>query len=173
MYHEDRRITDRKIIEAILSANNVARIALHDEPYPYIVAMNYGFEWTDELVFYFHMAVRGHRINLIQKNPHVSMNISSFLDRVGYKPYRNEGHDYRSVNIFGCAEIISPVDNPDEFLHGFSFLLKNNARPKLTKITEDMKKRLFILKITADHITAKAQYPLTNIEDAEMPENTL
>ena len=173
MYHEDRRITDQEIIKAILSANNVARIALHDEPYPYIVAMNYGYEWEKELVLYFHMAVRGHRIDLIRKNPNVAVNISAFLDRVGHKNYRKEPHDYRSVNVFGRAEIISPIENPDEFLHGLSVLCRNNFRPGVAKITEDMKARLFVLKITAEQITAKSQYPISTVEEAEMPENSL
>lgn len=171
MHHEARRIHDKSIISAILSQCSVATVCLHDEPYPYAVAMNYGFEWEEKAVFYFHMAVEGHRLELLKKNPCVALNIHTFLDRRGYAAYRNENHDYRSVHVFGTAEIITG-DQEKEFLHGMNVFLGNTGRPPMKRVTADLKKSMYIMKVTAESITAKAQYPIESIAEAVMPENT-
>ena len=171
MYHEDRRIKDPTIIHSILGMSEVCTVAIHDEPWPYIVPMNYGYEWDEDgkLIIWLHMAVRGHRIDLISQDPHVAVNVNVFMDRVGHKAYRNESHDYRSVSVFGKAEIIMP-DREEEDLHGLECLCKNTGRYRgPLKMTDDWRNRLRILKVTADEVTAKAQYPISTEEEAAMP----
>jgi len=166
MGHEDRRITNPEIIKAILSRNIVCTVAMQDEPYPYIVPMNYGYVWEKELILYMHMANKGHRLDLLEKNPCVSCNVNMFLDRFGKKRYRKEGHDYRSVTVFGKAELISNKE-PEEFLKGLNALSRNAGHTLLRRVPAN--KNLLVLKVTADVITAKAQYPIKDLEEAAMP----
>lgn len=170
MHREKVRITDKEMITEMLKRCHVAVVSLHDEPYPYAVPMNYGFTWEDKLIFYFHMAIEGHRIELIKKNDNVMLSIYEWLDRHGFKPYRNENHDYRSVNVFGKAEIIT-TENEEEYIKGMSALQTCNFRKPILRITPEMKNRLFVLKITADIVTAKSQYPIHSVEEVGMPEN--
>lgn len=170
MHREKVRVSDKKMLSAILDMNNVACVALYDDPYPYIVPMNYGYEWDDKLVFYFHMAKDGHRINLINRNPNVSLNINSFLDRQGFQIYRKENHDYRSVTAYGTAEIISPVDE-EAYKHGFSILNLHNNRSAVKVIAPIMYDRLLVLKITAEIVTGKSQYPISTLEEVSIPKN--
>jgi len=169
MHQERRRISDKELLVAILSMGTYCTISLHDEPYPYIVPMNYGFKWEESLVFYLHMAVEGHRLELIKKNPLVGINVSIYIDRVGKKKYRDESHDYRSVTAFGKAEIIDPRINQEEFIHGLSVLNTHNERPPIKKISSVMLNQLYILKITADYISGKAQYPISTMNEVKMP----
>lgn len=37
--------------------------------------INYGFEWKEKPVFYFHMATEGHLISLLRRNPKVAVSI--------------------------------------------------------------------------------------------------
>ncbi len=166
MYHEDRRITDPEIIKAILDMNSICTAALLDEPYPYIVPMNYGYVWEQRLILYLHMARQGHKVGLIRKDPHISCNINVFLDRFGKKQYRKEGHDYRSVSVFGKAEIIT-ANEPQEFLKGLNALQKNNGRPLLKRVPKS--EELLVLRVKAEQVTAKAQYPVSDISEAEIP----
>lgn len=166
MYHEDRRITDPEIIKAILDRNIVCTVALQDDPYPYIVPMNYGYIWDQVLILYMHMADQGHKVDLIRKNANISCNINVFLDRFGKMRYRREGHDYRSVSVFGKAEIITGKQ-PDEFLKGLNALCRNAGHNLLKKVPES--KNLLILKVVAAQVTAKAQYPVSDISEVEMP----
>lgn len=166
MSHEDRRITEPDYIRAILEKNSVCVVAMQDEPYPYLVPMNYGFVWEENLTLYMHMSDRGHRLDLIRKNPHVSCNIHLFLDRFGKKRYRNEGHDYRSVTVFGRADVITKED-PKEFLKGLNALCRNTKRTQLRNVPKN--DNLLVMRVTAETITAKAQYPVRSLAEVEMP----
>lgn len=166
MNHEDRRVTDPEFIKAILDKNIVCVVALQDEPYPYVVPMNYGYTWEEKLVLYMHMADKGHRLKRLEKDPHVSCNINMFLDRHGKKRYRNEGHDYRSVTVFGKAEIVTAKE-PEEFLKGLNALRRNAGHPRLRRAPNSS--NLLVMKVTADVVTAKAQYPVRDIGEVEMP----
>lgn len=171
MHREKVRIMDKDMQRAIIEKGRVATVCFQDSPYPYAVPMNYGYEWKEKLVFYLHMAKEGHRMDLIEKDNHVMLNISEFLDRYGYKPYQKETHDYRSINVFGTAEIIT-TENEEEYLKGFSLLqVHQNNRPPIKRITQQMKERLYVLKITADYVVAKSQYPISSVEEVEMPKN--
>ena len=166
MNHEDRRITNPEIIKAILDKNIVCVVAMQDEPYPYVVPMNYGYVWEDKLVLYMHMADKGHRLELLEENPHVSCNINMFLNRFGKKRYRGEGHDYRSVTVFGKAEVVTK-EQPEEYLKGLNALCRNTGRALLRKVPRN--ENLLVMKVTADVVTAKAQYPVNDAGEAEMP----
>ena len=113
-----------------------------------------------------HMTDKGHRLDLLEKNPHVSCSVSMFLDRFGKKRYRGEGHDYRSVTVFGKAEVVTK-EQPEEYLKGLNALCRNTGRTFLRKVPEN--KNLLVMKVTADVITAKAQYPVNGVEEAGMP----
>lgn len=170
MYHEDRRITDPKIIMSILDRCHVATLVCHDEPYPYVVPMNFGYCWEEKPVFYLHMVRAGHRLELLQRDPRVVLNTYEWLDRRGYQPYRGEDHDYRSINVFGTARIIT-TDDEEEYLKGLSVLQRHNSRRPPTRITEDMKKRLLVLRVTGEIITARSQFPLSSPEESAIRPN--
>ena len=170
MHREKVRVSDKKMLCAILDMQETCCVALHDKPYPYIVPMNFGYEWEEQLTFYFHMAIEGHRIEQIKQNPHVAVSVWSFLDRVGYDSYRKETHDYRSVTAYGTAEIITP-EQEEEYIHGLSVLCMHTGRPAIKGITTEMINRLFVLKITADIVTGKAQYPISTVEEVPIPPN--
>lgn len=166
MSHEDRRITEPEYIKAILERNSVCTVAMQDTPYPYLVPMNYGYVWEETLVLYMHMMDRGHRLELLKENPHVACNIHLFLDRFGKKRYRSEGHDYRSVTVFGRAEVITAKE-PEEFLKGLNALCRNAKHTLLRRVPRN--DNLLVLKVTADVVTAKAQYPVRELAEVEMP----
>ena len=87
MHREKVRVSDKEMLCSILDQEEICSVALHDEPYPYVMPMNYGYTWDDKLIFYFHMAIEGHRIELIKKNPLVAVSGSSFWGRVGHSSY--------------------------------------------------------------------------------------
>ena len=55
MRRSEREVTDCNEIRQILERAEVLRLAMHDEPYPYIVPVNFGFTMQDDqLVLFFH-----------------------------------------------------------------------------------------------------------------------
>jgi len=72
MRRSDREVTNPAELADILRRANTIRLALHGEPYPYVVPLSYGFEVVDgTFLLYFHGAKQGRKHDLIAKNPHV------------------------------------------------------------------------------------------------------
>lgn len=69
-------IKDPQAIREILEAGEVCHIAIHDEPYPYLVVMNYAVDASgDKIRLFFHCAKEGKKLDLIAKNPNVCFEI--------------------------------------------------------------------------------------------------
>ncbi|MCH4054251.1 MAG: pyridoxamine 5'-phosphate oxidase family protein [Atopobiaceae bacterium] len=171
MHREHCRISDKDMASKILDMGCVCSVAYHDEPYPYVIQMNYGYAWEgDDLVFYLHLGTEGHKFDLIAANPHVAVEAGYFINRIGHKSYRKELHDYRSVIGYGTAEIINGADE-ERWLTGMNALLDNCGWPRLRGVSEKNLKRLQVLKVTCPIWTAKSQYPVASLEEVPMPSN--
>jgi nitroimidazol reductase NimA-like FMN-containing flavoprotein (pyridoxamine 5'-phosphate oxidase superfamily) len=66
---------DDEEVEELLSSQRICRMALNDVPQPYIIALDYLY-LDGEL--YFHFADYGRKMDLIKKDPHVSIEIDDF-----------------------------------------------------------------------------------------------
>ena len=115
--------------------------------------LNFGYDWEDKLVFYFHCAHEGYKLDLLHKNPHVCVNASSFISYAGAS-VKGHLHDYRSVTARGVAERLEP--DSAEFIHAHEQLLSHNLRDKAQVHTTAMK-FIELWKITCEDVTAKAE----------------
>ncbi len=76
MRRTDKEATEFGQIVKILEEGQVCSLGFMDDVYPYIVPLNYGFSIEDEQIYiYFHGALAGRKIDLVQKNPNVAFNI--------------------------------------------------------------------------------------------------
>ena len=88
MRRTDREVKDRELICGMLDMAEILHIAIKNEPWPYIVPVNFGYEWQEEtLVFYFHCAKTGMKLDLLRRDPRVSVNAAVFVS-YGAAPYR-------------------------------------------------------------------------------------
>ena len=79
MRRTDREVTDFDQLMDILRRADTLRLGLHDEPYPYVVPLSYGFEAVDgRVTLYFHGASEGLKHELIRRNPHVCVEADIF-----------------------------------------------------------------------------------------------
>ena len=69
MRQRKRQVTDKATICAMLDAMDTIHVAMHDEPFPYIVPLNFGYHWEDKLTFYFHCAHGGYKLELLHQKP--------------------------------------------------------------------------------------------------------
>lgn len=165
MRRSERQITDPEIIKAMLDICPIGTLGIKDEPYPYEVPLNFGYRWEEKLTIYLHMASEGYKMNLLKKDPYVVCNMYAFVDRSNAEKYKGEHQDYRSVTVFGKAEFVTCED--PEFLTGLNALQAHYKRMPIPKAPNTDK--LYVVKIEADAVTAKAMYPLADSSEAEMP----
>ena len=70
MRRSDREVTDKAEIMGIIEKCDVCRLGLSDNNIPYVVPMNYGYEYVgDKLTLYFHSAKEGRKLDVIGRNP--------------------------------------------------------------------------------------------------------
>ena len=105
MRRAELEIRDKTLIKAILDLCKVINVGLHDEEYPYMYPTNYGYIFEDDLIFYMHHAPKGHKLDLMAKNPRVYVTAYVFADHINnpLSPSQSK-HDYRSVMAFGIME---------------------------------------------------------------------
>lgn len=166
MCHRERQVKEKELIQAMLDLCPVCTLAIHDEPYPYEVPLNFGYCWEDKLTLYMHMASEGYKMSLLRQNPYVSCNAYAFVDRSLGEKYRNEHQDYRSVTVFGKAEIITS-QQPEKFLKGLNVLQLHYKRKTIQQAPETDK--LVVIKLVADAVTAKSMYPINQTAEVPMP----
>lgn len=73
MRRTDREITNVNDIKSIIDKCDVIRIAMNDETYPYIIPVNFGYEFIDDkLTLFFHSSTEGYKHKVIEKDNHIS-----------------------------------------------------------------------------------------------------
>ena len=120
MRRKDRQITDFDIICKFISGQSTLRVGLFDNEYPYIVPLSYGFECKDnKFIFYVHSAAKGKKIDLLNNNRKVCVEI----DKCDGFVMLSDGvtTDYQSFIGFGTAYLCSS----EEKIKGLDLLMKN------------------------------------------------
>jgi nitroimidazol reductase NimA-like FMN-containing flavoprotein (pyridoxamine 5'-phosphate oxidase superfamily) len=72
MRRRDREITDRDELIAMLEGSDSCRLAFAAGGTPYIVTLNFGYEWEGEFpLLFFHCAHEGRKLEMMRANPRV------------------------------------------------------------------------------------------------------
>jgi len=111
MRRSDKEITDTEQIEEILRRGTVCRVALKDEPVPYVVPLNYGYgRWNDGQALFFHSASTGRKIDLIMKNPEAAFVIETDHQLVVAEEACRFTMHYASVMGTGRFRVLESVE---------------------------------------------------------------
>ena len=156
MRRNDLEIRDRELLSGMLDLADILHLAIKNEPYPYVVPLNFGYEWEDDtLVFYFHCAKEGLKLDLLRRDGHVTVNAAAFIS-YAHRKYRGHYHDYRSVTASGVAEEISPDD--ERFLHAHELLMAHNRREMQPEDYPVMKQiSIWQIRCRVEDVTGKAE----------------
>ncbi|MCL2023794.1 MAG: pyridoxamine 5'-phosphate oxidase family protein [Oscillospiraceae bacterium] len=149
MRRNDREVTDFAEITDILCRAETIRLGLHGEPYPYVVALSFGFEALDDkITLYFHGATEGLKHDLIQRNPLVCVE-TDILHRYAAVG-NNVTAEYESFIGFGKAERISS----DQAVKGIDLLLEHCGYNDF-EYDKAALSHTWVYKIEMDSFTAK------------------
>jgi uncharacterized protein len=114
MRRKDRELMDKKDLLAILDEADVCRIAIQTGKAPYIVPLNFGYAWEENLVLYFHSAMEGRKLELLGKNNSVGFELDTGHELVTADLACNWGMKYKS--IIGTGEIHFIEDDKEKAL---------------------------------------------------------
>lgn len=94
MRREDLAWNDWDAISAFLADQMVCRIAVHDDPFPYVVGQSYRFR---DGVFLLHCSRFGKLAGLIRANPNVSIEVDHLVALLKAPKGQNTSFEYYSV----------------------------------------------------------------------------
>ena len=152
MTKRERQITDMDRILEILDKAKVLHLGLCVDNKPYVVPMNYGYVFEDgKLVFYLHSAVRGKKLDMLEKNPNVFFSLD--CDRVPFegKVPCQYGLAYSSVMGRGTGKLVEDVE---EKKRAMSVLMKTQTHKDFT-FEDRLVTIVSVIRIDVTEYTAK------------------
>ena len=115
MRRNERELINRDEFLDVFTRGDVCRLAISDEIAPYIVPLNFGMIWENELpILYFHSAGEGRKIELLAKNGRVGFEIDVDHQLVKHEKACGWGMTYKS--IIGVGEVSQVVDETEKRL---------------------------------------------------------
>lgn len=154
MRRKDREITDINEILELVVKTDVLHLGLFDGDYPYIVPLHYGYEYADgTLTFYMHGAKEGHKIDLINANPNVCVELENDVELIPGDVACAYGSSYFSIMGRGTASIVT---DEEEKIKGLKLLMENQTG-RAFEIDARMAAAVAVIKVTTDNFTAKAR----------------
>lgn len=154
MRRKDREVTDKNVIYEIIEKCQCCRIGMIDVDEVYIIPMNFGYSTNDEerLVFYFHSAKVGRKIELIEKNKKVTFELDT-----DHKLNESEeacGYSYRFASVMGTGKI-SLITDTGEKEQGLSIIMKHYTGKSDWKFPEKAIETTAVFKIEVSSISCK------------------
>jgi nitroimidazol reductase NimA-like FMN-containing flavoprotein (pyridoxamine 5'-phosphate oxidase superfamily) len=103
MRRKEREITDRTALDAIVQKALVCRLAMCDGDQPYVIPLNFGYDGN---CFYMHCAREGKKIDILEKNNRVCLEIDVDHELVKGESACDWGIKAKSVIATGKAVLI-------------------------------------------------------------------
>lgn len=156
MRRKDREITDRQSIINIIESCQCCRIGFQDDGEVYIVPLNFGFEYNGQrIIFYFHGAKEGRKINLIEKSPSVGFEMDTNHE-VYAKSDNGTACSYtaRFQSVIGTGKI-SMVNDSSEKKHGLHLLMKHVTQKSEWSFDDKMLNAVAVFKLEVEKLSCK------------------
>jgi hypothetical protein len=155
MRRKDREVTDLSELEQIIKNCDVCRLGLSDNNVPYIVPLNFGYEFSgDQLTLYFHCAKEGRKLDILKENPNVCFEMDCGHELVQGEAACSCTMKYESVIGIGKIEFIH---NMQDKKFALSKLMGKYSEKTSFNFEESMLNRVAVLKVTTSNFTGKRQ----------------
>lgn len=152
MRRKDREVTDKDTIRYILEKSKVLHLGLSDNGFPYIVPMNYGFDFNDEkLSFFVHSALEGRKIEILEKNNNCCVQMECDGKLLENEIPCKYGYSFYSLEGFGTAVV---VDDVSEKIKALKLIMKTQTG-KDFDFSEDMVCSVHVIRIDCSTYSAK------------------
>jgi nitroimidazol reductase NimA-like FMN-containing flavoprotein (pyridoxamine 5'-phosphate oxidase superfamily) len=152
MRKANREITDKKDLIEVIKKCRVCRLAFHDEPYPYIVPLSFGFSFDeDRLVLYFHCAKEGKKLELLKQNNHVSFEMDHLVNLIIEEPSCKSTMEYESVFGVGLLQLADSNEKEAALM----FVMQHYSEKTAFSFDKSIVERTTVLILHVTHITGK------------------
>ena len=152
MRRNDREIIDRNEIVDIIKKCDVCRLAFFDDEFPYIVPMNFGFDYQNgEIILFFHCASEGKKLEVIKANNHVCFEMDCSHKLIEGKLACDYTMEFESVIGNGMIETI---ENNNK-IQALTVIMQKYSDSHDFEFEEKYVNAVTVLKLSVKNITAK------------------
>jgi nitroimidazol reductase NimA-like FMN-containing flavoprotein (pyridoxamine 5'-phosphate oxidase superfamily) len=153
MRRSDREVRDPAEIIKIIEKCDVCRIALSDGNVPYIVPMNFGYEYINErLTLFFHGAKEGKKLRLIQRNPLACFEMDCSHKLIEAEEAAKYTMEYESV--IGNGRIYLCIER-EEKINGLTRLMKTYAKNREFDFPDSVIESVAVFRLEVSEFTGK------------------
>jgi ribosomal-protein-alanine N-acetyltransferase len=145
----NQEITDKQVLQEILTQATVCRIAMIDHGEPYLLPFNYGYR---DNCIYIHSAPEGRKIDALSFKSRICFEVEQQADLIRGAKACDWSTLYRSVIGYGTMEIIRDFAQKQE---GLEIIMAQHGAPELTDFKEKNVHSIVILKLSIDSMTGK------------------
>ncbi|MDR2630368.1 MAG: pyridoxamine 5'-phosphate oxidase family protein [Spirochaetaceae bacterium] len=154
MRRKEREITDLEELLAVVSRCKVCRLAMAENNRPYVVPLNFGYEYQNgELSLYFHGAQEGKKIDILKNNPEVCFEMDGGHQLIEGR----EAHEYSFAyeSVIGFGRIVF-VEEDEKKAYGLNLLMKHQTGQDRDFVFDGPRLRATaVYRVTARSFTGK------------------
>ena len=153
MRRKNQEITDPVIQKEVLSSALACRLGFWDGVEPYVVPLNFGWEWRDESpVIYLHCADAGRKIPLLKEGKTICFETETALTLEKEKEICDWGMEYRSLIGWGIPrELTDPVEKG----RALSLIVTKYGAPADTVFPEEALARTAVFELVLTRYSVK------------------
>ena len=154
MRRQNRQVTDKNEIHAIIDEIKVARLGMFDGEQVYVVPLNHGYELGegDDIVFYLHCAKVGRKVEILKKNPNVCLELDGRHDLVTADAPCDHSYYYASLIGNGKVEF---VEDETEKAHALEVVMKHQTGKDEWNFDSKWVNAVCIMKVVLSDYTVK------------------
>jgi nitroimidazol reductase NimA-like FMN-containing flavoprotein (pyridoxamine 5'-phosphate oxidase superfamily) len=154
MRRKDREIADVKDKIGIINQCKVCRLALSKDDRAYIVPLNYGYSFENNiLTLFFHSAKDGRKIDIMKNNNNACFEIDCETELIEAEKPCKYGYAFKSIIGFGG---IAFLENAAEKSDALNKIMKHQTGKEIEyKFTEDELQNVTVYKMEIKEFSGK------------------
>ena len=150
MRRAEKEIRDEQRLVGMLEQAKVCRIGFNDDPYPYVVPVNFVYLAS---CLYFHSAATGRKMDLIATDGRVCFEIDKCTATEGGDRACNWGARFESIIGEGQASVLDDTAEKRVVLE--AFMEKYSGRRDWALDTSEVE-RVAVVRVDVAHLSGKA-----------------
>lgn len=152
MRRAEREVCGKESLEALLKRYQVCRLGLVVDAMPYVVPLNFGYEWVDEWpVIYFHGAAVGKKMEGLAACPQVCLEWDGDHAVLSGTNGCDYSFAFSSLIGEGVAEVLT---ESAEKRRGLTVFMKQFSEEKFT-FSEELVARTAVVRVRLTSLTGK------------------
>ena len=154
MRRKDKEVTDIDDKIIFIGKCKVCRIGLSENNMPYIVPVNFGYDYEDNtLTLYFHSAKEGRKTDIIKNNNNACFEVDCDHRLIKGETACDCSYAYKSVIGFGKIIFLEDTNEKTDALN--KILMHQTDKENIHTFPPDKLKNMTIYKLVVDEFTGK------------------